>query len=118
MVVKLYEKPSLKKWFVEKFKSFFEKNSLVRISTFNKLKDYRSLLNKVDQLFFESHPPEIEPLDILNQTLDALSKYFNIVERPEVSMNNLLTRTELILLQAKNLHGCKKSDMQNTTFMV
>jgi SAM-dependent methyltransferase len=34
------------------------------------------LLNEDGQLIFESHPPEIEPIESLNDTIDLIKKYF------------------------------------------
>jgi 2-polyprenyl-3-methyl-5-hydroxy-6-metoxy-1,4-benzoquinol methylase len=55
-------------------------------------KKIAELLNSDGQLIFESHPPEIEPEEKLEQTTEAIEQYFVIKEKPNVRMDGFLDK--------------------------
>ena len=65
---------------------------------FKKIAD---LLTADGLLIFESHPPEIEPEEKLNSTLTIIEEFFNIVERPDVSMARFLDKNRTYVIARK-----------------
>jgi hypothetical protein len=52
-------------------------------------------LNSNGQLVFESHPPEIEPAEKLEQVIE---QYFAIKEKPSVRMDGILDKDRTYII--------------------
>jgi len=59
----IFVNPSLLTWAIQKFKNWFEPNSLVRISNNNKLRDYRQLFKKDDAQLWQLHADIADVID-------------------------------------------------------
>ena len=84
--------------------------SLANHSTYDKntkqsVDDYfektSSLLKSNGQLLFESHPPQIEPKEKLEHTINAIKKYYTIEFLPHVKMNGFLDKNRTYLIGTK-----------------
>ncbi|WP_019216304.1 class I SAM-dependent methyltransferase [Legionella tunisiensis] len=60
------------------------------------------LLTDEGQVIFESHPPEIEPIEKLNQTICIIEKYFIIEEKPNLNLKGFLDKNRYYLIARKN----------------
>lgn len=60
-----------------------------------------SVMNENGILIFESHPPEIEPEDKLQNTLKVLSNYFDITEKPTVNLDRFLDKNRTYVIATK-----------------
>ena len=86
--------------------------SLANHSTFDgntkqSLEDYfkkiSTLLANNGKLIFESHPPQIEPVEKLKKTLVLISKYFEIEEKPIIAMKGFLDKNRTYVVGRKRL---------------
>lgn len=59
------------------------------------------LLVEGGQVIFESHPPEIEPIEKLKQTIGIIEKYFVIEEKPHLSMKGFLDKNRHYVIARK-----------------
>lgn len=53
------------------------------------------------QVIFESHPPEIEPIEKLNHTIGIIENYFVIEERPLLNMKGFLDKNRHYVIARK-----------------
>ena len=60
-----------------------------------------SLLQKNGELIFESHPPQIEPKEKLEETLSAIGKYFIIEEKTTFNMKGFLDKNRTYVFAKK-----------------
>ena len=67
----IYANPSFLTWMVQKFKNFFEPNSLVRISNNNKLHDYRELIKRNDSELWQLHRDITNVIDRMQKEYDS-----------------------------------------------
>ena len=86
--------------------------SLANHSTFDgntkqSLEDYfkkiSTLLANNGKLIFESHPPQIEPVEKLEKTLALISKYFEIEDKPIIAMKGFLDKNRTYVVGRKKL---------------
>lgn len=59
------------------------------------------LLTKNGELIFESHPPQIEPLEKLKQTINTIEKYFRIEDKPCNNMKKFLDKNRMYVIARK-----------------
>lgn len=59
------------------------------------------MLNDGGQILFESHPPKIEPSEKLKNTLSVIEQYFEVEERPAVSMTRFLDKDRTYVIGRK-----------------
>jgi SAM-dependent methyltransferase len=77
----------------------FDGNTKQNIDSYFKKISY--LLVDEGQIVFESHPPEIEPKEVLDKTINILKKYFLIEEEPYVNMDGFLDRNRHYIIARK-----------------
>ena len=57
---------------------------------------------KNGKLIFESHPPQIEPVEKKEKTLALISKYFEIEDKPIIAMKGFLDKNRTYVVGTKN----------------
>ncbi|MBT4669229.1 MAG: class I SAM-dependent methyltransferase [Candidatus Ruthia sp.] len=67
----------------------------------NYFKKVAALLNDDGMLIFESHPPQIEPKIKLEMTLAIIDEYFDVEEKPNVSMEGFLDKNRTYVIARK-----------------
>lgn len=79
--------------------STFDGNTKQNIDDY--FKKVAALLNHDGMLIFESHPPQIEPKIKLEVTLAIIDEYFDVEEKPSVSMKGFLDKNRTYVIGRK-----------------
>jgi len=79
--------------------STFDGNTKQSIDSY--FQSIAKLLTENGELIFESHPPQIEPKEKLEQTLSVIEKYFTIEENLHIKLKGFLDKNRTYIIARK-----------------